>query len=183
MSRVGKAIIALPQGVQVTAKGHELAVKGPLGEVMSPLPEGISLVVEGTSAKLERKNDERALRAKHGMARAILNNCVIGVSKGWMKKLELVGVGYRAQLKGAELSFSLGYSHDVKYPLPAGIKAQVTDQTKIELTGIDRQKVGQVAAEIRALRPPEPYKGKGVKYADEVIRRKAGKTGKAGKGK
>jgi large subunit ribosomal protein L6 len=117
------------------------------------------------------------------MARAILMNSVIGVSKGWEKKLELVGVGYRAQMKGADLSFSLGYSHEVKFQVPAGIKVQVTDQVRLDITGIDRQKVGQTASEIRSLRPPEPYKGKGIKYAGENIRRKAGKTGKAGKGK
>ncbi len=183
MSRVGKAAIPLPNGVQVSTKGRELVVKGPLGEIQSPLPNGIELETEGTTIRLVRKSEERTVRAQHGMARAILNNCVLGVSKGWQKKLELVGVGYRAQLKGNELAFSLGYSHDVRYPLPAGVKAAVTDQTKIVLDGVDRQKIGQVAAEIRALRPPEPYKGKGIKYSDEVIRRKAGKTGKAGKGK
>ncbi|MCB1175608.1 MAG: 50S ribosomal protein L6, partial [Leptospiraceae bacterium] len=117
-------------------------------------------------------------RAMHGTARALLHNCVVGVSTGWKRRLELVGVGYRAQLKGKELVLSLGYSHDIHYPLPEAVKATVTDQTKIDLESIDKQKLGQVASEIRNLRPPEPYKGKGVKYEGERIRRKAGKAGK-----
>ncbi|HMU85298.1 MAG TPA: 50S ribosomal protein L6 [Leptospiraceae bacterium] len=183
MSRIGNAPIQLPQGVDVEASGDKLKVKGPLGTLESPLPAGITLSKEGGVVNLKRANDEMPLKQKHGMARAILMNSVIGVSKGWEKKLELVGVGYRAQMKGADLSFSLGYSHEVKFQVPAGIKVQVTDQVRLDITGIDRQKVGQTASEIRSLRPPEPYKGKGIKYAGENIRRKAGKTGKAGKGK
>lgn len=181
MSRIGKALVKLPQGVSLAVKDRSIAVKGPLGELHSPLPEGISLEQSDSSVELKRASDERALRALHGTARALLQNTVQGVSKGWEKRLELVGVGYRAQLKGKELVFSLGYSHEVRYPLPAAVTATVTDQTKIDLKSIDKQKLGQVASEIRALRPPEPYKGKGVKYADEKIRRKAGKAGKAGK--
>ncbi len=181
MSRVGNAPIKLPSGVSFKVEGNEIAVKGPKGEMKSPLPAGISIEEDGGLVQLKRKDDSRTQKANHGMARALLNNNVLGVSTGWKKNLELVGVGYRAQLKGKELVFSLGYSHEVRYGLPEGIKAQVTDQTRIELESIDRQRVGQVAAEIRALRPPEPYKGKGVKYADEQIRRKAGKAGKAGK--
>ncbi len=183
MSRIGNAPIQLPQGVDVEASGQKLKVKGPLGTLESPLPTGISLAKEAGVVRLKRANDEMATKQKHGMARAILMNSVIGVSKGWEKKLELVGVGYRAQMKGQDLSFSLGYSHEVRYQVPQGIKVQVTDQVRIDIQGIDRQKVGQIASEIRSLRPPEPYKGKGIKYANENIRRKAGKTGKAGKGK
>jgi len=183
MSRVGNAIISLPTGVQVNAAGGELKIKGPLGELKAVLPEGITLELEDGKVHFKRKDDSREQKQRHGMVRAIVSNCVQGVSKGWAKRLELIGVGYRAQLKGNDLVFFLGFSHEVKYPLPAGIKAVVTDQTKIDLNGIDRQKLGQVASEIRSLRPPEPYKGKGIRYSDETILRKAGKAGKAGKGK
>lgn len=182
MSRVGNAPIKIPAGVEVKIDGPEIKVKGPLGEMASPLPEGISLEQDDGVLKLKRAGDARELRQLHGLARALLNNNVLGVTAGWKKRLELLGVGYRVQLKGNELVFSLGFSHDVNYPLPEGVKAQVTDQTKIDLSGIDRQQVGQVAAHLRAFRPPEPYKGKGVRYSDETVRRKAGKAGK-GKGK
>lgn len=181
MSRVGKAAIKLPQGVTVAVQGPEILVKGPLGQLKTPLPAGISLEEKDATIQLNRNSEDRTVRAMHGTARALLNNTILGVSKGWDRRLELVGVGYRAALKGKELVFSLGYSHEVRYALPDSVTAQVTDQTKIDLKSIDRQKLGQVAAEIRALRPPEPYLGKGVKYSDEVIRRKAGKAGKAGK--
>jgi large subunit ribosomal protein L6 len=181
MSRVGKAPIKLPSGVEVKVAENEVIAKGSLGEMRSPLPDGITLEVSDGMVTLSRKDDSRYYKERHGLARALLNNNVLGVSTGWKKNLELVGVGYRVQLKGNELVFALGYSHEIRYPLPEGVKAQVTDQTKVELSGVDRQRVGQVAAEIRSFRPPEPYKGKGVKYADETIRRKAGKAGKAGK--
>lgn len=182
MSRVGKAAIKLPAGVELKVEEHEISVKGPKGQLKSILPEGISLDQEDGSIQLKRAEDTRSLRERHGLARALLNNNVIGVSDGWTRKLELVGVGYRAQLKGEELVLSLGYSHEVRYKLPSSVKAVVPDQTKIELTSIDKQALGQVASEIRSLRPPEPYKGKGIRYAGENIRRKAGKSGK-GKGK
>ncbi|MBE7439485.1 MAG: 50S ribosomal protein L6 [Spirochaetales bacterium] len=181
MSRVGKAPITLPGGVTLEAAGSEVKVKGPKGALSSPLPPGISLSVEGNQAVLKRRDDSGDMKRLHGMARAILNNHVTGVSTGWKKNLELVGVGYRARSQGSQVVFSLGYSHDVPYDIPEGIKVDVTDQIRLEVTGIDKQKVGQVAAEMRSLRPPEPYKGKGVKYANERIRRKAGKTGKGGK--
>lgn len=181
MSRVGNTPILLPDGVQLKAMGDFIFVKGPLGELKTPLPKGIELQESGREIQLKRTMDDRLLREKHGMTRAILNNSVIGVCKGWTKNLVLIGVGYRAQLKGSEIIFSLGFSHDVRYKVPDGIKANVTDQTKIELTGTDRQQVGQVAAEIRSFRPPEPYKGKGIRYKDEAVRRKAGKAGKVGK--
>ncbi|MCB1164704.1 MAG: 50S ribosomal protein L6 [Leptospiraceae bacterium] len=181
MSRVGKAPIKLPSGVELNVQGSTVNIKGPKGNLESPLPEGISLAVDSGVATLTRSDESKKQRERHGLARALLQNCVTGVSDGWTRNLELVGVGYRAQLKGKELVLSLGYSHEIKYPLPAGIEAQVTDQTRVQLTGIDRQKLGQVASEIRSFRPPEPYKGKGVRYAGEQIRRKAGKAGKAGK--
>ena len=179
MSRVGKAPISIPSGVDVKVEGVEILVKGPKGQLKSPLPDGIQFENQDGTIVLKRKDDSRYLRERHGMTRALLNNCVLGVSTGWQKNLDLVGVGYRVQLKGKELVFLLGYSHDIHYKVPEGITVQVTDQTKIEVSGIDRQKVGQVASEIRSLRPPEPYKGKGIKYRDEEIRRKAGKAGKA----
>lgn len=183
MSRIGNAPIQLPKGVDVKVDGNQIKVKGPLGELKSPLPEGIKVNVEEMVVRFEREGDTRFHRERHGLARALLNNNIKGVSQGWKKNLELIGVGYRAQLKGSEIVFSLGFSHEVRYKLPSEIKAQVADMTKIELTSIDKQKIGQVASEIRSLKPPEPYKGKGIKYTDEVIRRKAGKSGKAGKGK
>ena len=177
MSRVGKAPIKLPSGVEVNVQGQSISVKGPKGTLNSPLPEGITLSVEDGVVSLERADESKKQRERHGLARALLQNCVTGVSTGWSRNLELVGVGYRAQLKGKELVLSLGFSHEVKYPLPEGVEAQVTDQTRLQLSGIDRQKLGQVASEIRAFRPPEPYKGKGIKYENEFIRRKAGKAG------
>jgi len=183
MSRIGNAPLTIPSGVNLTPQDGIVSVKGPLGELNSPMPDGLKIVQEGAVAKISRRDDSREQKEKHGLARALLNNCITGVSTGWKRNLELIGVGYRVQLKGSELVFSLGYSHEIKFPVPEGVKAQIADQTKIELTGIDKQLIGHVASKIRALRPPEPYKGKGIKYSDEVIRRKAGKTGKAGKGK
>ena len=181
MSRVGKAPINIPGGVNLAVDGIFVTVKGPKGELKSPLPAGISLDQGDGKVELKRQDDTREQKMVHGMARALLANNIMGVSEGWKRNLELVGVGYRARASGKEVVFSLGYSHDVNFPVPDDVKIQVTDQTRIEVTGIDKQRVGQVSAEIRALRPPEPYKGKGVKYADEQIRRKAGKAGKAGK--
>lgn len=182
MSRIGNAPIKLPNGVEVKEADESLKVKGPLGELTSVLPQGISLETgEDGMLRIKRADDSKYLRERHGLTRALLNNCVIGVSNGWVKNLELVGVGFRAQLKGRELVLSLGFSHEVKYQLPEGVDATVTDQVRIELKSIDKQKIGQVAAEIRAFKPPEPYKGKGIRYANENIRRKAGKAGKAGK--
>lgn len=178
MSRVGKAPIAIPAGVEINVAGEVVKVKGPLGELSTPLPKGIKLETEDGKVQLNLEDTSGNLSAMYGTCRALLANGIEGVSKGWSKRLELLGVGYRAQLKGSELIFSLGYSHEVKYPVPAEVKAQVTDQTKIDLNSIDKQKLGQVAAEIRSLRPPEPYKGKGVRYSDEQVRRKAGKSGK-----
>ena len=179
MSRIGNAQIQIPDKVELKVQGNLVHVKGPLGELTSPLPEGINLEQkEGGMAEITRKDDSRQLKSMHGTSRSLLANSIKGVHEGWKRRLELVGVGYRAQVKGNELILSLGYSHDVHYTIPAMVQATVKDQTKIELESIDKQKLGQVAAEIRNFRSPEPYKGKGVKYENERIRRKAGKTGK-----
>ena len=184
MSRVGNLPVKIPDGVSVEQKGVELFVSGPKGNLSSPLPHGIQMrQVEDNSIKqivLERKSDEQSLVALHGTVRALLSNNVKGVSEGWERDLELVGVGYRVQLKGKQLVFALGYSHDIHFDIPESVTAKVTDQTKLNLACIDKQVLGQAAAQIRSFRPPEPYKAKGIRYADEVIVRKAGKAGKAG---
>lgn len=182
MSRIGNAPVMMPAGVSLEVKGTDGTVKGPLGQIHFPVPEGISIQQEGATVTLQRRDDSKELRALHGTTRALLSNHARGVSSGWVRNLELVGVGYRAQLKGKQLVLSLGYSHDINYDLPADIEAKVDQQVRIELKCIDKQRLGQIASEIRSYRPPEPYKGKGVKYAGEQIRRKAGKAGKAGKG-
>ncbi|GIX42834.1 MAG: 50S ribosomal protein L6 [Leptospiraceae bacterium] len=178
MSRIGKLPIEIPKGVEVKVNGNLVNIKGPLGQITQKIPENIEVKIEDNKIKVERKNDLKQTKASHGLVRSLLKNHIIGVTQGWTKRLLLVGVGYRANLKGNTLVLSLGYSHDVNYDLPEGIKAKVDQQTKIELTGIDKQKVGQVAAVIRSFRPPEPYKGKGIRYEDEEIIRKAGKAGK-----
>jgi large subunit ribosomal protein L6 len=152
-------------------------VKGPKGTLVSPLPAGIRCSLENGEAVLARRNDERTQRALHGLARALLANAVKGVSTGWTRDLEIQGIGYRATVAGKNVEFALGYSHPVVYPIPEGVAIAVEKQTRVSVSGPDRQKVGQVAAEIRSLRPPEPYKGKGIRYADEVIKKKVGKTG------
>ena len=181
MSRIGNAPVQMPAKVELEVKGAEALVKGPLGQIRFPVPPGISIEREGDTVQVRRSDDSKEQRALHGLTRALLNNHVKGVSAGWIRSLELVGVGYRVVLKGKQLVLSLGYSHDVNYDLPSDIEAKV-EQTRIELKSIDKQRLGQVASEIRSFRPPEPYKGKGVRYVDEVVRRKAGKAGKSGKG-
>ena len=178
MSRIGNIPIKLPDGVSLKVDGKGLLAKGPKGELRSLLPEGIELKEEASIVHLTRKNDEPQIRALHGTTQVLLKNNIHGVSQGWDRSLELMGVGYRAQLKGKELVLSLGYSHEIRYPLPEGVDAKVTDQTKIALSCIDKQKLGQVASEIRNLRPPEPYKGKGIRYTGEHIIRKSSKSGK-----
>ncbi len=178
MSRIGNSPIQLPEGVSVQVEGAQVSTKGPKGQLFSPLPEGIELKVENSVLQLVRKVDSSQFRSLHGTVRALLSNNIQGVSKGWEIGLDLIGVGYRAQLKGKDLVLSLGYSHEIKYTLLDSVSAQITDQTKITLSSIDKQALGQVAAEVRALRPPEPYKGKGVRYRDEIVRRKAGKAAK-----
>lgn len=181
MSRIGNAPVQMPAKVELEVKGSEAMVKGPLGQISFKIPPGITMVQEGEVVEVKRSDDSKEQRAYHGLTRALLNNHVKGVSSGWVKNLELVGVGYRVALKGKQLVLSLGFSHDVNYELPADVEAKV-EQTRIELKCIDKQRLGQIAAEIRSFRPPEPYKGKGIRYADEVVRRKAGKAGKSGKG-
>jgi large subunit ribosomal protein L6 len=177
MSRVGKQPIQVPSGVTITADPDFVTVAGSKGTLKQFTMPGVTVKVEGDQILVTRDNDEAVNRAKHGLMRSLVNNMVVGVSKGFEKKLEINGVGYRVNLQGADLKFNLGYSHDVIYKLPQGITA-TTEQNVITVSGIDKQQVGQVAAEIRALRKPEPYKGKGIKYADERILRKSGKSGK-----
>ena len=177
MSRIGKKPIALPKDVKIQVLGNVVSVQGPKGKVETPLPKGIRLEQKDGVLTAIRENDSQA--AVHGLARALVNNAVEGVTKGWQRELEIVGVGYRAELKGkGTVVFSLGFSHPIEYPLPTAVDAAVDPkQTRITLNGIDRQKVGQVAAEMRSLRPPDPYKNKGVRYAGERLKKKVGKTG------
>ena len=177
MSRIGKKPIVLPKDVKVQVNGNVVAIQGPKGKVETPLPAGIRLEQKDGTLTAVRENDSQA--AVHGLARALVNNAVEGVTKGWQRELEIVGVGYRAEMKGkGTMVFSLGFSHPIEYPLPTGVDAAVdAKQTRITLNGIDRQKVGQVAAEMRSLRPPDPYKNKGVRYAGERLKKKVGKTG------
>ena len=177
MSRIGKKPIAIPKGVTVNIQGNTVLVQGPKGKVDTPLPRGIKFEQRDGHIVAIRENDSQS--AVHGLARALVNNAVEGVTKGWTRELEIVGIGYRAELKGKGIVvFNLGYSHPIEYPLPTGVDAAIDPkQTRLTLTGIDRQKVGQVAAEMRALRPPDPYKNKGVRYVGERLKKKVGKTG------
>ena len=177
MSRIGKKPITIPKGVTVKIEGNTVLVQGPKGKLDTPLPAGIKVEQKDGHIVAIRENDSQS--AVHGLARALVNNAVEGVTKGWARELEIVGIGYRAEMKGKNLVvFNLGFSHPIEYPLPTGVEAAVDPkQTKITLTGIDRQKVGQVAAEMRALRPPDPYKNKGVRYVGERLKKKVGKTG------
>jgi large subunit ribosomal protein L6 len=177
MSRIGRKPIPLPKGVVVKIEGDVINVQGPKGKLDTQLPRGIHIEQQDGNLVAVRENDSQA--AVHGLARALVNNAVEGVTRGWTRELEIVGIGYRAELKGKNMVvFSLGYSHPIEYPLPGGIEATVDPkQTKLSVTGIDRQKVGQVAAEMRSLRPPDPYKNKGVRYAGERLKKKVGKTG------
>jgi large subunit ribosomal protein L6 len=177
MSRVGKLPIAIPSGVTITVDDSEITVAGSKGTLKQFTMPGITVKQEGDELIVARANDEPKVRAKHGLMRALLQNMVTGVSEGFSKKLEINGVGYRVAQQGADLKLNLGYSHDVIYKVPEGISTAV-EQNTITVSGISRQQVGQAAAEIRALRKPEPYKGKGIKYAGERILRKSGKSGK-----
>lgn len=177
MSRVGKLPIAIPSGVTITIDDSEITVAGSKGTLKQFTMPDITVKQEGEELIITRANDEPKIRAKHGLMRALLNNMVTGVSQGFSKKLEINGVGYRVAAQGADLKLNLGFSHDVIYKVPAGVKAEVAQNT-ITVSGIDKQQVGQVAAEIRALKKPEPYKGKGIKYEGERIIRKSGKSGK-----
>jgi large subunit ribosomal protein L6 len=177
MSRIGKVPIQIPSGVTVEANNDFITVNGPKGSLSQFTMSGINVSVEDGQVLVNRANDEAENRARHGLMRSLVNNMVSGVSQGFEKKLEINGVGYRVQPQGADLKFNLGFSHDVIYKLPSTVQAKV-EQNNITISGSDKQQVGQVAAEIRALKKPEPYKGKGIKYADERIIRKSGKSGK-----
>jgi len=177
MSRIGKQPIGIPSGVTVNVANGEIQVKGPKGNLSGPIPEGITASVEGETLSLARPDDTKESRSRHGLARALANNMVVGVSDGFVRRLEIEGVGYRADVKGKVLNLLLGFSHPVNMPIPEGLKVSVEANTKVTIEGPDKQAVGQFAADIRRLRPPEPYKGKGVRYDDEQIRRKVGKAG------
>lgn len=177
MSRIGKLPIDVPAGVTITVDSDVITVKGPKGELTVPHLSDVTVSLEGTQAIVTRKDDERIAKAQHGLQRALLNNAVIGITKGYEKKLEVNGVGFRVSGGGKEIEMLLGFSHPVKYKAKDGISLLVEKMT-ITVSGIDKQAVGQVAAEIRSIKKPEPYKGKGIKYSDEIVRRKAGKAGK-----
>jgi large subunit ribosomal protein L6 len=181
MSRIGKAPVPVPPGVTVEVDGSAVTVTGPKGTLTRTFSERISFTVEDGQVRVARGDDERQSRALHGLSRALLANMVTGVSAGFVRELQMVGVGYRAALQGNTLELAVGFSHSVRVPAPEGIDFEVPEVTRILVRGIDREKVGQVAAEIRRVRPPEPYKGKGIRYVDEKVRRKAGKAGVAGR--
>lgn len=176
MSRVGKKAIQVPDKVTVKIDGGAVQVEGPKGKLDWVLPEGIEAKLDGAEVVVTRKSDDRKYRSLHGTSRSLLNNMVIGVSQGFVKDLEIHGVGFRAAVKGSILDLNLGKSHPINEPIPAGLTITVTDNTKIKVEGIDKHMVGQFAANVRAYYPPEPYKGKGVRFAGEVIRRKEGKS-------
>ncbi|MEW6534952.1 MAG: 50S ribosomal protein L6 [Candidatus Auribacterota bacterium] len=176
MSRIGKLPVIIPAGVQVDIKGRAITVKGSKGTLSYDAPESISVVIEDGSVVCSRSSDVRREKALHGLVRNLVQNMIIGVSKGYTKKLEIHGVGYRAKMDGTKLDLTMGFSHPMLFPAPAGITIAVEGNTKISINGIDKQKVGQVAADIRAIYPPEPYKGKGIRYEGEQVRRKAGKS-------
>jgi large subunit ribosomal protein L6 len=177
MSRIGRKPIPLPQGVKFEVKGNTVVVQGPKGTVQTHLPSGVKLQTADGHINVTRENDDRA--AVHGLVRALVNNAVEGVTKGWTRELEIVGIGYRAELKGKNVVvFTLGFSHPIEVPLPTGITVAIDPkQTRLTVSGIDRQKVGQVAADMRSLRPPDPYKQKGIRYVGEKLKKKVGKTG------
>ena len=177
MSRIGKQPIEIPAGVTITVGESEITVAGPKGQLLVPVQPKTKVAIEDGKAIVQRSDDEPKSRAWHGLQRALLNNAVIGVTNGYEKKLEINGVGFRLSGGGQEIEMALGFSHPVKYRAPEGVQL-TTNKMEITVSGIDKQKVGQVAAEIRSLKKPEPYKGKGIKYVDEVILRKAGKAGK-----
>lgn len=176
MSRIGKKLITVPKGVTIEEKDGFMLVKGPKGELSQEIPHGIAARMEGEELTFIRSSDLADMRAKHGLMRALTNNMVVGVTTGFEKKLDMVGVGFKAEKKGKFIQFSLGYSHPIILQVPAEVTVEVPTPTTVTVSGIDKQLVGAVAAKIRSMRPPEPYKGKGVKYVGEVIIRKAGKT-------
>lgn len=178
MSRIGKTPVTVPSAVEVKIDGQTVSVKGPKGQLERTFPKGVSVAFDDGVITVSRDNDERRNRALHGLVRSLINNMVIGVTEGYEKKMEIVGTGYRVIAKGKDLELHLGYSHTIDFPAPEGIEFKVESALKFSVIGISKEKVGETAARIRRLRPPEPYKGKGVRYADEQVRRKAGKAGK-----
>jgi large subunit ribosomal protein L6 len=178
MSRIGRMPIDIPAGVTVTIDGQDVSVKGPKGELSLTVKEPIQAVMADNQVLVTRPDDERSSRSLHGLSRTLINNLIIGVTEGYQKQLQVVGTGYRLAAKGQSVEFSLGYSHSITVDPPAGITLTVEGNDKLTVSGIDKQAVGEVAANIRKLRKPEPYKGKGVRYAGENVRRKAGKAGK-----
>lgn len=178
MSRIGRLPITVPSGVTVKVEGQQVDVSGPKGNLTFEVPEPITITQDDGTLTVARPDDERRNRSLHGLTRTLVNNMIIGVTEGYSKKMEISGTGYRVIAKGSDLEFSLGYSHPVLVKAPAGISFQVETPTKFTVSGIDKQQVGEIAANIRKIRKLDPYKGKGVRYADEVIRRKAGKAGK-----
>ena len=178
MSRIGKLPVTIPAGVDVSINGQQVSVKGPKGTLGREIAELITASVEDGSVVVDRANDSREARSLHGLSRTLINNMVVGVTEGYSKAMEIVGTGYRVLAKGTDLEFSLGYSHTILFKAPEGITFAVESPTKFTVSGINKQLVGETAAKIRMLRKPEPYKGKGVRYADENVRRKAGKAGK-----
>lgn len=177
MSRIGNKAIAVPSGVELKLADGTLSVKGPKGELSEALPPEIDVKIENDKVTFDRDGNNTDLRALHGLARALVNNMVMGVTTGFSKELDIQGVGYRAESKGKVLNLLLGFSHPVNMEVPEGLKVSVENNTRVKIEGIDKQQVGQFAANVRSLRPPEPYKGKGVRYVDEHVRRKVGKTG------
>ena len=180
MSRIGRKPVSIPQGVKVNIDGAVVRAEGPKGKLMQPVPAGLSAKLENNQLVISRSDDERKTRALHGLARALVANMVTGVKDGFERKLEIVGIGYRAQLQGRAIQLALGYSHPVIFPLPEGVTAEIDRQVSITLRGADKAVLGQTAAKLRALREPDPYKGKGIRYANEVVRRKVGKKAGAG---
>jgi large subunit ribosomal protein L6 len=181
MSRIGRKILVVPKGVTINQKDGKIGVKGPKGELQKIMPSGVSIKQEGDKASVLRADDSQENRAKHGLMRAHLANMVKGVTEGWTRELEINGVGYRAEVAGDTLTMALGFSHPVVFKLPKGVAAKV-EKNRIMLSSADRDLLGQTAAKVREVRPPEPYKGKGVKYVEEVIKRKTGKAGATGSG-
>ena len=179
MSRIGRQPVPMPKGVSLAQKPGQFSVKGPKGELTKPMPAGVSIKIEAEKAIVSREDDSRENRARHGLVRAHLANMVKGVSEGWKRELEINGVGYRAEVSGDSVTFALGYSHPIVYKLPKSVTAKV-EKNRLTLTSADKDILGQVSAKMRELRPPEPYKGKGVKYAEEIIKKKVGKAAATG---
>jgi large subunit ribosomal protein L6 len=182
MSRVGRKVISIPKDVKVSVSETSLQIQGPKGKLETPVPPGISFTLAGQELSCKRSNDERQQRAFHGLARALAQNAVKGVTEGFTKELDIVGVGYRASVDSGKVILALGFSHPVEFKIPEGVKVAVDKQTRLVVSGIDRQKVGQVAAELRRLRKPDPYKQKGIRYVGEVLKKKAGKAAATGAG-